>query len=329
MTRCPNCFVALTPGTDTSVVETCPNCRYRLLPGWRAYGSTCLVMAGARATGKSIYIGVMIKQLMQFGEVSGRTVTPATDAVAQVFRDVYEGPLYEQRGILIETRPAANEDSYQREPLIFVLRDGSGGRHHLVIRDVAGEDLERSELDVANLAFFNGADGVLFLFDPLRVPEIARSLNEVVPAQRVGGDPTAVLQNTLTLTRRSRPKLAVILSKFDAMQSLRGVDRPEWRRIMDNAGAAIFRDPGSVGPYDDVDGELLHEEVRSLLYRLSSAAVITTVEAAVHEQGLTYRYFAVSALGDAPDGPALHPRGIAPFRCLDPLKWVLDGTGVL
>ena len=37
---------------------------------------------------------------------------------------------------------------------------------------------------------------------------------------------------------------------------------------MSNAGAAFFRDPGIDGRYDEADGALLHEEVRSRYYGL-------------------------------------------------------------
>ena len=33
--------------------------------------------------------------------------------------------------------------------------------------------------------------------------------------------------------------------------------------------------------------------------------------------------------GEATHGEKLHPRGIAPFRCLDPLRWVLDRNGII
>lgn len=39
------------------------------------------------------------------------------------------------------------------------------------------------------------------------------------------------------------PRLAVILSKFDALRALRDVDGSEWSMVMSNAGAAYLRDP--------------------------------------------------------------------------------------
>lgn len=311
--------------------ETCQFCDYRMPVGWRDAPTSCVVMAGARATGKSIYIGVLVKQLEQWGEWAQVRVRPANEQVAQMYRDVYEKPLYEQRGIMEPTPSISSTTSYQREPLIFELSTGAGVQHRVAIRDVAGEDLEATSLDRGRLGFFASADAVLFLFDPLRVEEIHSKLEGLVPQHGLQvntplGQPVRVLENTLGLSTGGQPKLAVILSKFDAVQELRRVRGNEWSRIMSNAGAAFFRDPGPLSHYDDADGELLHEEVRSLLQRLE-AGMVMTVESASQQMRIPYRYFAVSALGDPPAGSRLSDRGIAPFRCLDPVKWVVPNLG--
>lgn len=306
--------------------EVCPTCDYRFPAGWRGSSTTCIAMAGARATGKSIYIAVLIKQLQQLGECTGTTVLAANDHTLRTFAEMYERPLYEQRGIMMSTPPVAQADSYQREPLIFALRSRTGSQSFLVIRDVAGEDLEARDVSIGRLRFFRQADGVFFLFDPLRVQEISDLLQDLVPAQRTGGDPTIVLENTLHLMGNAATNLAVVLSKFDALQALRDVDGAEWSLVMQNPGAAFVRDPGPVAPYDEDDGDLLHEEVRSLLQRLRSGSLVGRVESASATSGLRHRFFAVSALGEPPSGAVLNPRGIAPFRCLDPLKWVMAQT---
>jgi hypothetical protein len=287
-------------------------------------------MAGARATGKSIFIAVMIKQLEQFANQVGMDVAPASEDVRRVFEEIYEKPLYKERGIMKPTPPVALKDSYQRIPLIFVITARDGAEHHLVIRDVAGEDLEKvEEADLDELAFFAQADFVFFLFDPLRVEDIRAKLADLVPEGLLGGDPRVVFGNTLRLLRGGTTRLGVVLSKFDAMQALRSVEGAgEWTRIMMNPGAAFFRDPGPTVRPEDADGEQLHEEVRSLLLKLGSGSLVAGVERAGRTAG-GHRFFAVSALGDAPAGARLNTRGIAPFRCLDPVRWALSDTGAL
>lgn len=327
--RCPNCFLGLDgPG----VVERCPRCSVAIPVGWQRGGTTCIVLAGARYTGKSIFIGVMLKQLEQFAAQVGMDLSPATRATELNFEEHYVKPLYTQRGIMKPTPPAALEDAYQREPLAFTLTTRFGRTHHLVIRDVAGEDLENlDDVRAGALGFFRDADFVFFLFDPLQIEDIRMKLRDFIPAQKSGLPPRAVLNAVLNLTGTEGPRMGVILSKFDAVQILRTVvGAGEWGQIMRNPGAAFFRDRGPAAATDVHDGELLHEEVRSLLLKLEAKPFVAAVElrAGGGRPG-GHRFFAVSALGEAPDGEELSVRGIAPFRCLDPLRWALADTGIL
>jgi len=201
-------------------------------------------------------------------------------------------------------------------------------RHHLVIRDVAGEDLERPDGTTRErLSFFGHADGVFFLFDPLQIDEITHQLRQLVPEQPLGRPAKEVLDTTVDLVSQGGPRFAVIMSKFDTMQKLRTVRYDnDYTAIMQNAGAAVFRDPGPYGSPNDIDGRLLHEEVRSLLILFNQGPLVAKIQ---HAGRGAHRFFAVSALGAPPNGQMLHAQGIAPFRCLDPLRWVLGGTGVL
>lgn len=316
---------------DGATVEVCTvrSCRFVLPPGWRETPSTCVVMAGARATGKSMYIAVLVKQLEQFGEIAGIRVSPATRTSAALYSTVYEKPLFEQRGMLAPTGRISNADAYQHEPLVLEIAPRIGARHYLVLRDVGGEDLEANALDVANLGFVANADGVLFLFDPLSLPDVREQLMGLVstPPTQVSGESVAVLDNVLRLIEGRHPRLALVLSKFDVVQAMRDVRGSDLSRIMQNTGAAFVREPGWRGPYAEQDGRLLHEEIRSLLQWLGVGWLATAMERLSH-QGLDQRFFAVSALGDSPDGAYLHDRGIAPFRCLDPIRWMLAGRAL-
>lgn len=319
------------PVCNDPSTEACPLCHSPLLPGWRTAHVTCFAMNGARATGKSLYIAVVVKQLEQLTMRLGTTLAPANNRTREIYLKVYEQPLFEERGLMSPTPASNTEASYQREPLIFSLGMVKGLRRFIVIRDVAGEEMEEPPDQATHLQFLANADAVLFMFDPLAVPSVRARLVDLVPAQlRSGGDPVVVLNNFLNLVGGTVPRLGVILSKFDALQELRRVEDVEWRTIMSNTGAAFLRDPSQESAtYDEDDGALLHEEVKSLLYQLDAGAVVLNLENPHDGRKIPYRFFAVSALGESPDGSQLNSRGIAPFRCLDPLKWVLSSTGVL
>ena len=311
--------------------QACPQCHHVLLPGWYESETVCLAMNGARATGKSLYIAVVVKQLQQLAIMLGTTFSAANDITRDVYSTVYERPLFVERGLMKPTPRAETGDTYQRDPLIFSLGVVKGKRQFVIIRDVAGEEMEAPPAQPGHLSFLARADGIFFMFDPLAVPDIRSRLVDLVPAQQfTGGDPLIVLGNLLRLVGTAAPRLGVVLSKFDALQALRLVDDESWRLIMSNAGAAFLRDPSQQSPaYDHDDGELLHAEVASLLYKLGAGEVVLTLENPHAGQKIPYRFFAVSALGESPDGDQLNSRGIAPFRCLDPVKWVLDSVGIL
>lgn len=311
------------------VVEVCPLCHFELPPGWREGHAICIAMAGARATGKSLYIAVLVKQLQLLLERLGHSMDPATRATAHAYASTYEKPLFEQRGLIPPTPAVVTQSSSQREPLVFSIGAWGGVRRYLVLRDVAGEDMESGDLHAPPFHFFARADAVFFMFDPLRVTSIRDQLQDLLPHGVSGGDPRDVLNNLTMAIGQGRPKLAVILSKFDALRVLRNVEGSEWSMIMSNSGAAYLRDTSDDAQYNELDGRLLHEEVRSLLIRLNAGALVAAVENPSSQRQLERRYFVVSALGQPPSGQRLHARGIAPFRCADPVRWVTSSFGVL
>lgn len=324
---CWNCHQA--------TADACSTCHHILPIGWLGVTDvTCIAMSGARASGKSLYIAVGVKRLETLLlEHANSQLNPLTSDVEKAFRINYLDPLYVARGVLESTPVAAREGAYQREPLIFDLGQIGRRRQFLVIRDVAGEEMQSLPEPHKHLEFIARADAVFFLFDSLAVSEIRASLRDVVSLpQDEGGDPRVVLSNVLTIVRSSSggagtaPPIAVIVSKFDALEQFRSLEgKPEWSALMSHRGAAFARDGSERAlAYDDVDGDLLSAEVRSLILKLGGDGLVSMLENPNAGGTIETQYFAVSALGHAPRGRHLDGRGIAPFRILDPLKWALS-----
>jgi hypothetical protein len=308
--------------------DGCPNCHFPLPPLWRTFDVTTVAMSGAIATGKSVYIAVMIKQLTlmltQLKSALGFFDTRTRDT----YVEKYETPLFVTLGIIGST-PRSDTGSHQRYPMIFDLGQIKGVRRILVVRDVAGEEMEETGENITHLSFLTHADGILFMFDPLAVPAIKDYLRDVVPLQDHGRDPRLVLDNLRRIIGNAQPKIGVVLSKFDALQALRDVDSVEWKRTMSNPGAAIMRDPSLSAKYDRADGDLLSLEVQSLLDKLGAGDFMTRLESTPNGLELDRRFFAVSVLGESPDGASISKLGISPFRILDPIKWLLHTKGIL
>ncbi|MET4429536.1 hypothetical protein [Mycolicibacterium sp. 624] len=312
------------------VVEICPVCHFVLPDGWRQGHAICIAMAGTPSTGKSTYLAVLIRQMQMLCEGLGVSMEPATRVSADAYALNYEQPLYDLRGMVPPTPTFQIQAPNQRLPLIFSFGIRDGVRRFLVIRDIAGEDLESGDMQSPQFRYFANADAVFFMLDPIRVKDIRDQLQDLLPAQSYSaGDPRALLSNVLLAIGAGRPRLAVVLSKFDALRALGEVEGSEWSQIMSNAGAAYLRENSAATHYDDNDGELLHEEVRSLLLRLHARSIVTAIESHSAAMQLTYRYFVVSALGQPHAGDRVSSRGITPFRCTDPLRWITSSVGVL
>jgi len=326
--ECPRC-------STPSNAEVCGYCNHDIPANWRASKVTCIAMAGARATGKSLLLAVAKEQLELFAERHHRSAFRGVGDTERFFAVHYTTPLYEQRRLLGGTVGMGVPESVAREPLIFQfterLGDGSSRSRVLVLRDVAGEDLESlGEMD-RFLSFFSRADAVIALLDPLTVAQIRAMLADLIPAAtRLGGDGVAVMRHVLGLMTNHAPgartqiPFAVVLSKVDVLQRLREVKGTKWSSIMNRPGSPLQRDPSLMtAGFNETDGDLLHEELVGLLELLNAA----TLTAMVNETADRFRYFAVSALGESPEGDMIHAGGIAPFRVLDPFKWAMQVTG--
>ncbi|MGP6174656.1 TRAFAC clade GTPase domain-containing protein [Corynebacterium sp. A21] len=346
-TRCPYTFrimddpaAAQSPFLPTRMQE-----EFRLPKGWQNSGTITFAMAGARSSGKSLYIAVVVKLLKRLVVENGGTFRYADEHTKRIYEEKYQKPLFEQMGLLPPTPPAAAQDAHQQRPLIFAITtpQHAGQRIFVVFRDVAGEDLKEENFTErqAELDFFCYANRVIFLYDPMAVREIRKLLEGTVPSHEVGDDdPTAVLQNVLSvLGREHRPKISLCLSKFDTMQHLAevnqdhfygGGNRVNWPRVMSNYGATFRRDSAPLTEaFDRNTSALLDLEVRSLLSCLGATELLNQLNIPMMgTEPYFFSCFAVSALGAPPEGDRISRTGIAPFHCLDPVREVFAELGL-
>ena len=318
-------------GTVTEM-EVCLTCHHPLPSRWRQGRATCVALAGARSTGKTNYIAVIVQELREYVIAQNRPFAFVADS-----RDVYEKnlrqPLYEQRGILSATAAGAGS---QMPPIILSLGASQGEPQFLVLRDVAGEDLERTD-DSPHLSFLARASLIVFLFDPTAVPNVRDLLRDLIPTHQVGGDPSMVLEHVQRLKRGGRPRLAVTMAKLDTLWHIGDLATGAPARpgevdvlisAMSNTGSSLRRAVRTTNKVLlDQDRMLVHHEVRSLLMLLHATELVQLVE---HDSEVAdFRYFALSALGHPPDASGLSLHGISPYRVLDPLLWVLSLEGAL
>lgn len=319
---CPRCKAERTP-------EACQACHSVIPDEFRFDGTrvTCLAMAGARSSGKSIYLGVLKHELERWVEEAHGSVLGMIGATESHYWQRYGAPLFDGKVILGPTAELST-DPEGHIPLIFRFRDVAGPTQIVVVRDVAGEDLENLAQRRTALAFVERADAVVALIDPLKMDRLRESLNGVIHAGALGGDGVDVVAQVIDLLtgdgrREVAPgtRLAVAVSKVDVLQRVRDVPGAPLRPAMLRSGSPLQRVPGEeLAHFDPADADLLDAEVDSLMTLLVGKRLGNLLD----QSGLEHRFFAVSALGAHPEGQRLNSVGIAPFRVLDPLKWVLS-----
>ncbi|MEV7425085.1 MULTISPECIES: TRAFAC clade GTPase domain-containing protein [unclassified Streptomyces] len=322
---CPGCGVS-TP------VRVCRSCHSDLPSDYCDQDSRIIALVGAKASGKSTYVSVLVNEVRnRVGRAFDASLAAMGSDTQRRDREMAED-LYERLRLPGTTRPAALGFN---DPLLYRLslprrgRLGDGTRHTaLVFFDAAGEDLKSSEAMDRYTHYLGAADGIILLVDPLQLGAVRDQLVPgegppppavETPPQQIAADLAAQLRAHGRGGSRGRisTPMAVAISKSDMLRPLLGPH------------SAVLRNaPHSGGALDDDDRLAAHEELRSLMDGWDSGALYRQLERDFAELSL----FGVSALGSPPpsDAPADAPTsGPRPLRVEDPLLWLLGRRGLI
>lgn len=323
----------------TCTQEVCPACHRDLPEQWRNRRVFTMAMAGARGSGKSVYIAVAVETLIRYAQARGRTVGPETTGTQEVYSSRYYKPLYQENKVVEGTPPIAAGGAYQRDPLIWSVVGGPE-RLSIVMRDLSGEDVEKLAGVRPDFSFIDRADLVVFLFDPLMLESVRQVLAGVIPdvdAHRLGARPGEVLPRILAQTGSGTARLALVISKFDSLHQLPRVSDSR-AAILANPAAHFNQDatmrrtalaPDLAAAQFEADSRFLDAEVRALFDRINEESVTLVADQAARDGRIAaVRHFAVSAVGESPlHANQLTQRGISPFRVLDPILWGMAQVG--
>jgi hypothetical protein len=312
-----------------SLRRVCPGCHSDLPGDYCDVDSRLVALVGAKNSGKSTFIGVLVHELMnRVGQELGAALNACDDRTSRRYRDDFERLLYQDRSVPETTQSAA---AGLRAPLVYrltvrrrrwLLRRGVSLT--LVLFDTAGEDLTSEGSTDRHLRYLGVADAIVFLVDPLELPGAAADLRPAAHAMSPPGqppgqppdDPLDVIRRVTTLLRarlaRPAPKrlpiaVAVALTKIDAFDAA----------LMSNS--PLHRDRRRDGRLDLADRGLVQEQVRALLDRWGEGSL----DRELAESYRVYGLFGLSALGRMPRGRDIDPAGISPHRVEDPLLWLL------
>jgi hypothetical protein len=323
---CPHC------GGRTGL-RACPACHTPLSSIFASSRSPLVGMVGGKGAGKTVYLSVLHHELRTTvrrrfhadirlsGDQQGGAGSP------RQWLEDYEEQLF-THGRLFEQTPGTLNG--QRAPVVIEWRQPKRrlgmqtfGTTVLSFYDAAGEDLTTQDR-AHTQAYLGVANGLMLLLDPWQLPGARDRIDIPASIVRQAEPPLEVLNRITELlrvshrvkaSRRVKVPLAVVFAKMDAFFPVLGGNHP------------LLTRPAAVPGYAETAGQDTHEHVRALLHEYGA----DDLDAHLMHNYATFRYFAVSALGAAPDYAAreVDAGGVQPFRVEEPLLWLLSGFGVI
>lgn len=324
MATCPDC------GGETTY-RICPLCHSQLPAQFGMISSRMIGMAGAKDSGKTVYMTVLLHELRnRVGAQYDVAVMGADDETLHRFTSRYEDKLYVQKHLFPTTQRPGQRDGLV-DPLVFRFNSDPGGLRGgprptlMSFFDNAGEVwLTQEDTDIDS-RYLSCSDGILLLLDPLQMAG-AREL--VAPGTLLPGfgeryaSPEAVLTRVTNLLRsRNKGKkgqidtpVAVVFTKIDALWDTFELGSP-------------LRSPQPAGArFDTTDSLNVHQQIRDLLKIWEG----TQIDQLLRADYPRHRFFGVSSLGRPPTADnAVPARGIQPYRVADPVLWLLSEFGAL
>lgn len=327
---CPVC-------QSESHMTVCPSCHNKLPEATLSGEDLIIAIVGARDTGKTHYMTVIINELLErVAPDLGGAMEGFDDSFRRYRNDSYRTLYEDQKTLPLTESFMANPE--KGKPLIFTLKmpkKGLFGKDNrsltMVFFDTAGEDLNEEETMSTVNKYIYRADGIIFLLDPLQMGEVRKQVDPRVVAGSATVDPSKAGSSDDIMTRVSKLirkgkglredkaidiPVAAVFSKLDAVAEL----IPAGSRVLENSPHC------SRGGFDEVDSQNVDMEIQSMLRTWGARSFMS--QASTNYSNL--RYFAVSSLGlcNNPEigGNIKKPR---PHRIEDALLWVLKENGFI
>lgn len=330
--KCPECG-------NTTYKHICPSCHNELPESTLTGKDMIISVVGSRATGKSHFVGVIIKELRDRISVSfGGSLEGFADSY-QRWQTNFGNSLYDNNMKLELTQSSVqNVDNGAYRPLIFKLKlkhkalfKESIESFTFVFFDTAGEDLNDEDTMSTVNKYICKSAGIVFLLDPMQIPAVANQLDESTVKRAAAIDYRSATKADDIMTRvsnliRNDRKLsdttkidipvAAVFSKFDAIEP-----------IVPSDCTVLNPSPHcSEKCFDMSDWHNVNSEILALLHEWDADAFISQLETNYSN----FSYFAASALGlnnnPKQSGKIERPR---PHRIEDPFLWILKENGVI
>lgn len=333
---CVNDFQKNANGTiPNELIKKCQKCNsaklYRFCPNnkggklWeipdRVLDSNFSVaLIGAKASGKSNYIAVLVNEIKKkMSRSFDCSLIDCNQQTRENYQNNYYRPLYENAVAVAAT------DKGESEPLIYSIDfyDTKGKSYKIKdsvtisLYDTAGENLDSESDMLQNNQYIANATGIILLLDPLQIPAIREQLKDKITLPPKNTDTTDIIKLVINIIKSRRKikgcidiPIAMAFTKTDLLAKYDIL--PEDSCLREESAHT------SNGVFVKSDFENTNIEMQSLLENFLEDEL-----AQLLKQFSNYAFFGLSALGDNPDNSNKLARQPEPIRVLDPLLWLL------
>jgi hypothetical protein len=309
----------------TSYTRLCPHCHFEFSHDVGLVDQRIVAIIGGRATGKTHYIAALITHLQQeIGKQFDFTIRMLGDHTQERWEQDFYIPLFVHKMVLQPNRPA-EVDPQVKEPLIFRFTFNAGRVRRILnvsFFDSAGEDMTSLTTMSLQNRYITHADAIVFLLDPLQIPNVRRKLAEAnIPPEDPRASPAYIVgrlrdlferEHKLHAMQKVKTPVAFTLSKIDTLFSLL------------EPGSEFHHPGGHCGWLDLDDVQSVHTEVASYL----DMWVNPNFCSIIHDSFAKYCYFGVSSLGEQPDAKN-RLTAVSPLRVEDPFLWIFYQLGLI
>lgn len=325
--NCPKCSSPMTQ-------RVCPSCHNKLPDAIDVTEDMIISLVGARGSGKTHYVTVLIHELEKriFNRFNKAAFAPLDIEARDRYKSEYYERVYKKHQLHdLTTTGLARKGGYT--PLIYTLKFPSVLHNRsrlftLVFFDTAGEDLDDADKMATLNRYICSSAGILFLLDPTQIPDV---YHQLTPEQRTGSSKVDInsvtgaediINRVAEMVRREKHlspsqkidiPVAAAFSKFDVV-----------RQLMPVGMQACEPSPHcQTGAFDRDDWMSVDAEIVSLLHEWESDNFISHLD----RNYTKYSFFALSALGRVPQGNKIEAP--LPIRIEDPFLWLLAENGVI
>jgi len=303
----------------------CPHCHNELPKNAGHSPATIISFVGASQSGKSVFMTSLVHALKTSTARNFNIFcSPINHEMSRRFKDLYEDPLIENNRLLAPTQMER-----QQEPFIFTFSFADGNRPEINIAffDIAGEGMVDSGYLEIYASHIRNSSGIMFMVDPMQFRALGRKIqlkNKLDYDLRSSEEPVDVLgglvDNYISKETSSMSMIptAVVLTKTDLLEAL----RPDGEYISPNSH--MFTNHVHNGFFDLTAFDNINGEVDDFI-----AEVDPNFRNALKRRFGDMGFFAVSALGSAPDGKSRRVASFSPVRVEEPFLWLLYKLGYI